>query len=354
MRYLFPLLAIVAGTLFASSTEAQIFKRLRLLPQRNCVNQQCQNQYTYEIVEQTESVSKPIKTSVVPKTFSLNEPVNTQDQWQRTAARCVVGNSCGSASLCGHYKTGSLFLTNAHVTGTRPGTACQIRMVVDGKDKTFAGRIIMAAYSDRTLTDWSVVYVEEKIPVEPRPLSVEKPNGDHVTVGAPRCVWPLVKQDLRTADVSDNSALWRWRPNSIGGQSGSGVWSVDDGLQYGLLTWSWGGLGAGQQTAEIYRQAKEKSVRGLPRIDGLKEVGRNPDVVIENGFFQQAGIDELPIWHSKDAPEPTPDPDLNMDEEDRKLFKFLKKLRPKARERGIDIEKLMQLILLLIEIFAKK
>lgn len=218
----------------------------------------------------------------------------------RAAVRVRAGNSCGSGSVVGRYKTGSLVLTNAHVVGTRVGREVAIDAAVRGAKKTLSGRVVMAAYSDRTLTDWAVVYVADWQDIEPVKCSKEKPQGTHYTRGSPRCVWPLVTTDVRTVQVDDNSPLWRWTPNSIGGQSGSGVWSYRDHLQYGLLTWSWGGLGAGQQTAEIYRQARERTVDGTPRPPGLKIPDKVEDVVLETGFFVETDIDTLPIWFEGD------------------------------------------------------
>ena len=278
--------------------------------------------------------------------------------WGRTAARCIVGNSCGSASLVGHYNGGTLFLTNAHVTGTRPGTAARLRMRTNGSDVEYNGRVIMVAYSDKTLTDWSIVMVDQAIEIEPRPLSTERPakGDDYTTVGSPRCVWPQVRQDITTADLATNSPLWRWRPNSIGGQSGSGVWSIDDGNQYGLLTWSWGGLGAGQMTSEIYRQATNQTVAGEPRPDGLQPLTPNAGVVLENGFFMEAGITDLPIWAGKAEPKPdTPDcpdcPDLDdLNSTERVL---VGRLKAAAQERGADWIAIVKLIIQLLEMLRK-
>lgn len=226
----------------------------------------------------------------------------------RAAARVRVSGGCGSGSVCGFHRGGSLILTNAHVAGTRVGRQCAVDVVVNGKTKTLSGRVIMAAYSDRTLTDWAIVHVEDWQEIQPVPLSREYPTGSHYTRGSPRCIWPQRSTDVRTVDVSDNSPLWRWMPNSIGGQSGSGVWSDRDNLQYGLLTWSWGGRGAGQTTAQIWRQAREKSTSGPVRIKGLIEVGDRPEgLIVENGFFSQAGIDEFDIWQN-DNPQPPDSP----------------------------------------------
>lgn len=228
------------------------------------------------------------------------------------AVRIHAGNGCGSGSVCGK----NLILTNAHVVGTRVGRVVTVRPRATGQD--IRGTVIMAAYSDRTLADWAVVRCDTGLEsITPVRLSTKRPTGRHYTTGSPRCVWPLRSTAVVTANIADNSPLWRWRPNSIGGQSGSGVWSVDDNKQYGLLTWSWGGLGAGQTTYWIYKQATERSAQiGPDRIPGLIEVTepapfRNgDDVIVETGFFAQAGIDEFDIWDDgKDEPDTPDEPD---------------------------------------------
>ena len=109
-----------------------------------------------------------------------------------------------------------------------------------------------------------------------------------------------------------------WEPDAIGGQSGSGVWSDDNGHQFGLLTWQWGSHGAGQQTAEIYRQSKDATTKGHIKPPGLKELDDrfdthdldmgNDDPICEPGFYSIAGIADYPIW-AEDQTKPEPEPD---------------------------------------------
>lgn len=250
-----------------------------------------------------------VEATICPDDLENFEPVSDVNaDWARSAAQMRAGNSCGSGSVVGFLDDSTLILTNAHVVGTRPGTAATVRMRVNGRDVQYTGSIVMAAYSSTVLADWAIVKVQGRIPVEPRLLSTTKPVGNHVTVGAPRCVWPLVYSALRTVDASNNSALWRWLPNAIGGQSGSGVWSTTDGHQYGLITWSWGGYGAGQQTWWIYQQAKQRSAEvGELRPAGLMELGqRSRDIIVEEGFFAESNIGDLPIWAGQ-TPDPTPE-----------------------------------------------
>lgn len=227
------------------------------------------------------------------------------------ACRITAGNACGSGSFVGKDATSSFVMTNAHVVGTTIGRVVALRFVENGRVVNESGRVVMAAYSDRMLTDWAVVRLARVVDVPHVAMSKTRPSGDHYTTGSPRCVWPLQSTAVRTADVSQNSSLWRWRPNAIGGQSGSGVWSVNGKQEmFGLLTWSWGGLGAGQQTAVIWKQTRDRSIDADNRPAGLQEVGddRSPTEV---GFFSEVSLGDLPIWGDGDGTTPPLDQPVN-------------------------------------------
>lgn len=288
-------------------------------------------------------VCPPIPTEsaiVVQKTTTPNvKKTSNEKQSERAACRVTVSGSCGSGSVVGHYRGGSLIMTNAHVVGTRVGTVATCEFDIDGSTVRKRGRIIEAAYSDRTLTDWAVLLIEDWQEIEPVKMSKNRPTGTHYSKGSPRCVWPLRSIETTTVDMSNNGPLWRWRPNSIGGQSGSGVWSKNDDQMYGLLTWSWGGFGAGQMTSEIYRQSKNRTVSGEPRVDGLTEVSGSK-VDVENGYFAESNIDTLPIWSDGDDDDPDPiDEDLSNVEK-----QLLGSLRSKAKEYDVEYEKLVKIL----------
>lgn len=257
----------------------------------------------------------------------------------RAVCRVVNRRSCGSGSIVGYLDRKPLILTNAHVAGTSLGRECRID--VESVRQRIAARVIMAAYSDRTLSDWAILHgTEEWREVEPVFLSKKMPTGSHYTKGFPRCE-PHNGTDITTVDIADESPLWRWKPNAISGQSGSGVWSDSDHNQYGLLTWSWGGYGAGQTTAMIYIQAKNRSTVGFPRIDGLEElvlrdidmtiVDRDglDDPIVRNGFYSEVSIVELPIW-AEDQQQPPVDPEP----EDPSLRRLQRLLAEYAREKA--------------------
>lgn len=263
----------------------------------------------------------------------------------QAAVRIHAGNGCGSGSVCGK----GLILTNAHVVGTRVGRKVTVRPKATGRD--IEGVVIMAAYSDRTLADWAIVKCETGLEgITPVRLSTKVPSGRHYTTGSPRCVWPLRSTAVVTADIADNSPLWRWRPNAIGGQSGSGVWGVDDDVCDGLLTWSWGGLGAGQQTAVIYKQAREKSTAGPDRVPGLIELiepapfQQGDDVIVETGFFSQAGIREFDIWDNQAEPEPdkppvepVPEPNCELSDAESRVVAAMRSADPENYDALVQI-----------------
>jgi hypothetical protein len=238
-----------------------------------------------------------------------------------SACRVNFGNSCGSGTVVSNdYNGGSLVLTNAHVSGSRIGTTGTCLFSVNGADRRVQARIIMAAYSDKTLADWSILFLPQFQIAPQVKLSKNRPasNIPYYTTGSPRCVWPLRNVDLRVTHISNNSALFRLLPNAIGGQSGSGIWSRQDNLQYGLLTWSWGGDTGAQMTSEIYRQAVQRTVAGEPRPEGLEELSERAEV--ENGFFAEVSIRDLPIWHDPTVVPPTVDPGKPCDVVNRELL----------------------------------
>jgi len=239
-----------------------------------------------------------------------------------SACRVNFGNSCGSGTVVSNnHNGGSLCITNAHVAGTRIGTTGTCLFSVNGADRRVPARIIMAAYSNKTLADWAILFLPDyRHPTQVK-LSKNQPiaSGQYYTTGSPRCVWPLRSVDLKTTHISGNSALWRLSPNAIGGQSGSGIWNRADNLQYGLLTWSWGGDTGSQMTSEIYRQATQRTVAGEPRPDGLEELDIER-AETEEGFFAEVSIGSLPIWHDPTIVIPDPETPITGDAVNRELL----------------------------------
>jgi hypothetical protein len=224
----------------------------------------------------------------------------------RSCCRVLNSGSCGSGSIVGKRNGKTIVLTNAHVAGTTIGRVVVCQFPFDG-NKRYNAKVIMAGYSDRVMMDWAILEIDQDIPLPAVKLSIDNPSGEHYTMGYPRCDGPF-SQRLVTRQITHNGVVWRWQPISIGGQSGSAVHSFADNLQRGLLTWSWGGDGAGQTTRSIWLQYLNRAVVGFVRPDGLVELSDNRAEGLEEGFFAEANITTLPIWAHLDDPV-TPPPD---------------------------------------------
>lgn len=272
------------------------------------------------------------------------QPLPLADQFQETAYQrtpygpssksiCRVLNSgtCGSGTVVGKRDGKTLVLTNAHVAGTKIGRVVICEFPELHKRRVNA-RVIMAAYSDRVMMDWAILEIDEDLPLEPTQLSKKAPSGDHYTGGYPKCQGPWY-QRLVTKLYTHGGIVMRWQPISIGGQSGSGVHSFADNLLYALLTWSWGGDGAGQTSRGIYYQYAQRAAVGLERPDELIELGNVADD-LENGFFAEASIVDLPIWH--DESQPPKDPPANPPSSD--LAAAVKSFIASLKKSLVDLE----------------
>jgi len=226
-------------------------------------------------------------------------------QSSKSCCRVLNSGACGSGSIVGKPAGKTLVLTNAHVAGTTIGKIVQCQFPFAGNEKISA-KNIMAGYSDRVMMDWAILEIPWDVPLPAVKLSIDAPTGEHYTMGYPRCQGPL-GQRLVTRQISHNGVVWRWQPISIGGQSGSAVHSFADHLQRGLLTWSWGGDGAGQTARSIWFQYLNKAVVGVVKPEGLIELGDNRADDLEEGFFAEASITTLPIWAHLEEPTVPPD-----------------------------------------------
>lgn len=245
------------------------------------------------------------------RTLSANEKALAA-QWAMRAARTYQGNGCGTSNLVGRDSSGTYWMTNAHVAGTKIGVACRLQVVENGAIRSFNALVIEAAYSSRTRTDWALLRgpVDVLPNVHPIQMSKTKPHADKVTVtwGCPRCE-PIKGQILETVQMG---SVWYWQPNSIGGQSGSAV--IQEGIQHGLLTWTENGNGSGQFTATIWAQSQAQNTDGPARTGFEIPVGvANPnEVELTEGYHREdreTGLGEYPIWtDGPGEPDPPIDP----------------------------------------------
>lgn len=269
----------------------------------------------------------------------------------RAVCRVINQNSCGSGSICGHWKGGSLVLTNAHVAGTRIGRKVSVEVESLG-GRRLTGEVIRAAYSNSVSADWALLFIADFQEVQPVHLSKSPPatGSSLYTKGFPRC------RSHNGTDITQyrtlNNGVLLWLPDAIGGQSGSAVWSDSDNLQRALLTWSMTynnrRYGAGQLTSEIYRQNRASELRGFPKMGGLVELPHEFDLSdtdrtglddpeVQEGFYSipmERNIQDFPIWAEDVQPDPDPDDDDGGQDDDtdtkQRAINALRKVRDLA------------------------
>jgi hypothetical protein len=317
------LLTILLLLLLSGSAEAQRFRRQ---PSGNCPGGVCPQPINYasnihtarvETQAQVEPASTAwYKTLRGPSGYAPTAAEETKIRsWTKRAVRILNGNSCGTGSLCGRDATGIYILTNAHVAGSRIGHTvnCEALRADGSGTERFQARVIEAAYSSKTSTDWALLKAEPTAMrgLEPIKLSKTEPDARELTGtwGCPRCEVPS-GQLCRTLQLG---SIWYWQPNSIGGQSGSAV--VQDGKQKGLLTWTINGNGAGQKTATIYRQSQQQNTDGPARVPGMMIPASTAGVELLEGYHREtSSISDYPIWDGgpdDSSPEPQPEcPDI--------------------------------------------
>lgn len=356
------LLALVVSFVFVDESPGQIFRKARNGRGAGpCLNGVCLPSAPDPAPEiKVELSASEVAQGWYKKLTGAGGPIDPSEEaavrsWSKRAVRIINGNACGTGSLCGRDDSGIYILTNAHVASSRVGNVVRCEaMKEDGSGtEKFSARVIEAAYSSRTMTDWALLKADPAfmVGIDPIKLSKEKPDGSRFagTWGCPRCEIP----SGQVVDTVKLGSLWYWQPNSIGGQSGSAV--VQDGKQKGLLTWTIGGDGAGQTTAKIWEQSTEKNTDGPARSGSEIPVSWANGVELVEGYSAEAGIGDLPIWDGGSAGPggPTPsDPCPDADSQERRLLDALRRFRG---ERGVEAWLvLIELFLKLLEIYLSR
>ena len=276
----------------------------------------------------------------------VSEPVGVSSVLVReSAVRIRVGNSCGSGSICGRNEKGVFVLTNAHVVGTTLGRSVR----VDRGGSEIEGRVIASAFSDVNSVDFAFVLlpVGSFADCPAIALSVgDVGRGERFSsVGFPKCAGPVSFSGV----VSDDGSVVKWLPNAIPGQSGSAL--VFDGVQKVLLTWRWGGYGAGQATGRIYSMLQSGKIPQCLRPAGLEEsvMERQPT---ENGIFLEAGVLDFPVWDTSGGgggDDPSPGDEFSGREKG-----LLLALRRRSSAAGVDWLEVIDLVLRLIALFTDR
>ncbi len=209
---------------------------------------------------------------------SLAASLDRFDQVIRATVRVTVSNVCGSGTIVGRTSEGNaIVLTNAHVAGTTRGRTVNVeRWNTNGVSERSTAAIIASGYGKGTSVDFALLKCNLAFAkdVEPIPIADRYPNTQSLitTFGCPRCEWPSL-QVLRLN--RKEGQLLSWKPEAIGGRSGSSIidYSDDGPRVVGLLTWAGGGEGLGQSTPFLLSAMRGKlpaTLEGLP--SGTREV----------------------------------------------------------------------------------
>lgn len=178
------------------------------------------------------------------------------------AVKVTNGNSCGTATHVYRDARYSYWLTNAHVAGTRIGQ----EMILERYDTVrtrYRARNVAAAYSRTGTTDMAVLRTEAVhdmpyvgIAKRTRPSPATQHSGGH-----PRCSPTIWKHRYpgRTTNTTQYST-----PNSIGGESGSGILSTKHNVVVALLTWSANGYCLAQKADHVYDTLRTRIMKHEP------------------------------------------------------------------------------------------
>jgi hypothetical protein len=236
-----------------------------------CKDGQCS---IIQLVPLTEEIQ--IDTSTIESSAASDEDRFTQVI--RATVRVTISGVCGSGTVVGRDADGNaIVLTNAHVAGTQRGRTVNLeRWNSDGSVERGRGAIISSGYGRGMSVDFALLKCNAEFAkdVRPIPLADRYPTKGAMvsTYGCPRCEWPSLQ--VLSLNRSEGQIL-TWKPEAIGGRSGSSVIDYTDvgPRVVGLLTWGGGGEGLGQSTPFLLQAMKgrlPKSLEALPQ--GVREV----------------------------------------------------------------------------------
>jgi hypothetical protein len=217
-----------------------------------------------------------IDTSIMESSDASDEDRFTQVV--RATVRVTISGVCGSGTVVGRDADGNaIVLTNAHVAGTQRGRTVSLeRWEPDGSVERGRGSIISSGYGRGMSVDFALLKCNAEFAkdVRPIPLADRYPTKGAMvsTYGCPRCEWPSLQ--VLSLNRSEGQIL-TWKPEAIGGRSGSSVIDYTDvgPRVVGLLTWGGGGEGLGQSTPFLLQAMKGRLPKSLePLPQGVREV----------------------------------------------------------------------------------
>ena len=168
----------------------------------------------------------------------------TLNEIGEASCRVKVSDSAGSGTSIADDNEYIYVLTNAHVVGSSNRATCEF-FRYGRKTERIPGIVIWKAHSNKGVKDFAIIRINKSLFGDFPPRIVPLAPFDHVvskddyiaSAGCPQARWLQLWEGHALSDASRNRILFT--PPPLGGQSGSGVYTVIDGDTYlcAILTW---------------------------------------------------------------------------------------------------------------------
>lgn len=168
----------------------------------------------------------------------------TLNEIGEAACRVNADDARGSGSAIARDKQFIYILTNAHVVGNSARVTCEF-FRYGRKTSPLAGEVIWRVYSEQRVLDFAVIKVPASlfgsmppriIPLAP-PTHLIKKDDYIAAAGCPQARWLQLWEGHALSNASQSQVLFT--PPPLGGQSGSGVYTLIGGHTHlaAVLTW---------------------------------------------------------------------------------------------------------------------
>lgn len=168
----------------------------------------------------------------------------TLNEIGEASCRIIASDAMGSGTAIAQDKQYIYVLTNAHVVGNSQSVTCEF-FRYGRKTSPLAGQVAWRAYSDRRVLDFAVVKIPKSLfgSMPPRVVPLASPThivnkDDYIaSAGCPQGRWLQLWEGHALSTGSQSRVLFT--PPPLGGQSGSGVYTIIKGHTYltAVLTW---------------------------------------------------------------------------------------------------------------------
>lgn len=200
------------------------------------------------------------------------------------SCRVRVSGSAGSGTSIAADSSYVYILTNAHVVGSSRKATCEF-FRYGRKTQRIPGSIIWKAHSNRSVNDFAIIRIDQSLFGEFPPRIVQLAPADHIvrkndyiaSAGCPQARWLQLWEGHALSEASNNRVLFT--PPPLGGQSGSGVYTVIDGHTYlcAVLTWKIdGNKGGAIHIGNFLRAVKGEATHHTMQVPATWEYAATP------------------------------------------------------------------------------